>query len=197
MKFLWLSLCVFLFQVLFVDASIVSSSISVVSNGAKLYNWFSSTYLKNEYDQALKSSAYSDGGTVWLVTVGTADGHVIYNLMLDKKNGESNPGDCLRNAARNAHNYNQKWSQLESSLDSCVDFLNTYKKKAYAISGEPWYTTTTCQHRTFRVCTNRRDIYISYSYEGKLDWTGSTLNSWDREQSKICELNNAKCIEGK
>lgn len=179
-----------------IKANILSDIITVVENGQTLYNWFSSTFLKNEYDQVLTPSSYSDGGSVWLVTIGTADGHVLYNLMLDKRNGENNPGDCLRNAARNAYNYNQRWSQLESSLDSCVDILKTYQKKAHVTSGEPWYTTTTCQHRTFRICTNRRDIYISYSFEGKLDWTTSTLDTWDRDNSKICQRNNARCVEG-
>lgn len=197
MRFLLLSLCVIFLQVLSVKAGIISDIITVVEDGQTLFNWFSGTFLKNEYDQTLTQSSYSDGGTVWLVTIGTADGHVLYNLMLDKKNGESNPGDCLRNAARNAYNYNQKWSQLENSLDSCVDFLKTYKKKAYVTSGQPWYTTTTCQHRTFAICTNRRDIYISYSDQGKLDWTTSTLNTWDRDNSKICESHNARCDGGR
>ncbi|KAG2208558.1 hypothetical protein INT47_010254 [Mucor saturninus] len=187
-----------LFQAIFlVRGNILSDIITVVENGQTLYNWFSSTFLKNEYDQLLTASSYSDGGSVWLVTIGTEDGHVLYNLMLDKRNGQSNPGDCLRNAARNAYNHNQKWSQLESSLDSCVDFLGTYQKKAHVTAGQPWYTTTTCQHRTFRICTNRRDIYISYSLQGELDWTTSTLNTWDRDNSKICENNNRRCNEGK
>lgn len=192
-----LLLCViFLQSLLSVKANILSDAITVIEDGESLYKWFTSTFLKNEYDQVLTASSFSDGGTVWLVTVGTADGHVLYNLMLDKKNGEHNVGDCLRNAARNAYNYNQRWSQLENSLDTCVDFLKTYKKRAYITAGKPMYTLTRCQHRAFNICTNRSDVYISYSLGGKLDWTVSTLNSWDRANSKICESNNAKCQEG-
>lgn len=178
----------FLFNLLIcffaVEANMIKSVGNVVADGYKIYKWFSSTFLYNEFNQKLNLKGSSNKGNVDLVTIGTKDGHVLYNFMIDNEGDkdENKKQDILVSYVINAGTHGSNFKSLEDEMDAFAGLRN-YKKSVYVINGEPVYSLINCGPTKRRACVPRNDVYISYSKKGRYDWDLSTLQKWDSQNS--------------
>lgn len=170
-----------------IEANMIKDVGNVVSDGYKIYKWFSSTFLYNEFNQKLNLQGTSKSQNVDLITLGTKDGHVLYNFMID------NEKDTLTADVINAGSDGNNFKNLENEMDAFAGLRN-YKKSVYIINGAPVYSLINCGPTKRQACVPRSDVYISYSINGRYDWDASTLNKWDSQNTGIANKCSAERV---